>query len=81
MPLLPRNSRNGSARGKCEEFRSHLPRVIRSVGRRQAKAQARTRLLSRVPSRASSGVSLPWERSFWFLACVELCSVRAEAGT
>jgi hypothetical protein len=22
----------GSARGKCEEFRSHLPRGIRSVG-------------------------------------------------
>jgi hypothetical protein len=57
------------------------PRGIHSVGGRQAKAQARTRLLSRVPSRASSGVSLPWERSFWFLACAELCSVWPEAGT
>eukprot|EP01046_Picozoa_sp_COSAG06_P001433 COSAG06_NODE_47_length_29196_cov_53.194178_3_plen_188_part_00 len=54
---------------------------IRSVCGRQAKAQARTRLLSRVPSRASSGVSLPWERSFWFLTCAELRSVWVKAGT
>ena len=54
----------GSARGNCEEFRSHLPRGIRSVGGRLAKAQERTRLPSRVHSRASSVVSLPWERSF-----------------
>ena len=65
-PALDEAFHSGSARGKCEEFQSHLPRGIRSVGGGQAKAQARTRLLSRVPSRASSGVSLPWERSFWF---------------
>ena len=47
------------------ELRSRARELgIRSVGGRQAKAQARTRLLSRVHSRASSGVSLPWERSF-----------------
>ena len=71
----------GSARGKCEEIRSHLPRGIRSVGGRLAKAQERTRLPSRVHSRASSVVSLPWEHSFWFLTCTELCSERVEAGT
>ena len=36
----------------------------RSVGGRLAKAQERTRLPSRVHSRASSVVSLPWEHSF-----------------
>ena len=45
----------GSARGKCKEFRSHLPRGIRSVGGRQAKAQASTYGWEAENQRAYSG--------------------------